>query len=45
MPRLYQAMKDVSSCDKLREAAKEAMIRRFPNGETQYRDLTCTIIY
>ena len=28
-------MKDVVSCDKLRGAAKQALIRRFPNGETQ----------
>ena len=27
-------MKDVSSCDKLRGAAKRALIRRFPNGAT-----------
>ena len=28
-------MKDVGACDKLREAGKQAMIRRCPNGETQ----------
>ena len=27
-------MKDVASCDKLRGAAKQALIRRFPNRET-----------
>ena len=35
MPRREQAMKDVASCDKLRGAAKQASIRRFPNGATQ----------
>ena len=34
MPRRKQAMKDVASCDKLRGAAKQALIRRFPNGAT-----------
>jgi hypothetical protein len=34
MPRQREAMKDVVSCDKLRGAAKQALIRRFPNGET-----------
>ena len=27
-------MKDVVVCDKLRGADKQALIRRFPNGET-----------
>ena len=27
-------MKDVVTCDKLRGASKQALIRRFPNGET-----------
>ena len=35
MPRQREAMKDVVSCEKLRGAAKQALIRRFPNGETQ----------
>ena len=35
MPRQREAMKDVVSCDKLRGAAKQALIRRFPNGETR----------
>ena len=30
-----KAMKDVEGCDKLRVAAKQALTRRFPNGETQ----------
>ena len=30
-----EAMKDVVACDKLREAGKQALIRRFPNEETQ----------
>jgi hypothetical protein len=36
MPWLKDSMKDVASCDKLRGAAKQALNRRFPNGETQY---------
>jgi len=35
MPRLKDPMKDVASCDKLRRAAKQALTRRSPNGETQ----------
>ena len=34
MPRVYEAMKDVVSCDKLRGAAHKRYIRRFPNGTT-----------
>ena len=34
MPWRQQAMKDVASCDKLREDAKLSAIRRFPNRET-----------
>ena len=34
MPRVYEAKKDVVSCDKLRRAAHERSIRRFPNGTT-----------
>ena len=34
-----EATKDVVACDKLREAGKRALIRRFPNGETQLDDL------
>ena len=29
-----EAKKDVVACDKLREAGKRALIRRFPNEET-----------
>ena len=36
MPWLYEAMKDVVSCDKLREVAHKRYIRRFPNGTTWY---------
>ena len=36
MPWRLQAMKDVVACDKLRLASKQALIRRFPNGETYY---------
>jgi hypothetical protein len=35
MPRHQKAMKDVAGCDKLRGAAKQALIRRFPNAETR----------
>ena len=34
MPWRQEAMKDVDSCDKPRGAAKQALIRGFPNGET-----------
>ena len=34
MPWQLEAMKDVVDCDKLRGAVKQALIRRFPNGET-----------
>ena len=34
MPWHLLAKKDVEGCEKLREAAKQAMIRRCPNGET-----------
>jgi len=35
MPWHREAMKDVVACDKLREAGKQALIRRFLNEETQ----------
>jgi hypothetical protein len=35
MPWLSEAMKDVTSCDKLRVGANNLLIRRFPNGETR----------
>ena len=35
MPWRQEAMKDVDSCEKLREAANQALIRRCPNGETR----------
>ena len=35
MPWLSEAMKDVTSCDKLRGGANSFLIRRFPNGATQ----------
>jgi hypothetical protein len=34
MPRRQEATKDAGSCDKLRGAANQALIRRSPNGET-----------
>lgn len=36
MPWHQTPMKDALSCEKLREAAKEALIRRFPNGVTRF---------
>jgi hypothetical protein len=38
MPRVWEAKKDVVSCDKLRGAAHERYIRRFPNGTTCYTE-------
>jgi hypothetical protein len=38
MPGRQEAKKDVVSCDKLRGAAHERYIRRFPNGTTQYTE-------
>ena len=35
MPKRAEAMKDVVGCDKLRGAAKQALIRRSPNGATR----------
>ena len=36
MPWRREAMKDVASCDKPREAASRHLIRGCPNGETHY---------
>jgi hypothetical protein len=38
MPRVYEATKDVVSCDKLRKAAHKRYILRFPNGTTCYAE-------
>ena len=38
MPRVWEAMKDVVSCDKLRGDAHDRYIRRFPNGTTQHTE-------
>jgi hypothetical protein len=35
MPRRKIPMKDVVGCEKLRGAAKQALNRRYPNGETR----------
>ena len=35
MPRVWEAKKDVVSCDKLRGDAHDRYIRRFPNGTTR----------
>ncbi len=34
---VVETMKDAISCDKLRRGANTVIIRRSPNGETQYR--------
>ena len=38
MPRVYEAMKDVVSCDKLMGAAHEHYIPGFPNGTTRHAE-------
>jgi hypothetical protein len=38
MPRLSEAKKDVTSCDKLRGGANIHYIRRFPNGATHHAE-------
>ena len=35
MPWYQEAMKGVGSCEKLRGAATQALIRRYPNGATR----------
>jgi hypothetical protein len=42
MPWRQEAMKDVVSCEKFRGAAKQALIRKCPNGET--RPGSCPVI-
>ena len=39
MPRVWEATKDVVSCDKLRGAAHKRYIRGFPNGTTCYYEV------
>ena len=39
MPRLLEAMKDVTSCDKPRGEANTHHIRGFPNGATHRKRL------
>ena len=36
MPRLSEAKKDVVGCEKLRGTAERVLIRKYPNGATQY---------
>ena len=36
MPWHLTPMKDVGGCEKLRGAADQALIRRYPNGETRH---------
>ena len=38
MPWLSEAMKDVTSCEKLRGGANIHYIRRCPNGATHYAE-------
>ena len=41
MPWLSEAMKDVTSCEKLRGGANIHNIRRYPNGATRHdEDMT-----
>ena len=45
MPWLSEAMKDVTSCEKLRGGANIQYIRRYPNGATlQVEDLKLRVI-
>lgn len=37
MPWYQKAMKEAEGCHKLRGAVNQALIRRFPNGETHLR--------
>ena len=39
MPWLSEAMKDVTSCDKLRLGANSYLTRRFPNGATHTNEV------
>ena len=43
MPRHKIPMKDVEDCDKFRGAVKQALIRKFPNGETHYESCRSTV--
>ena len=36
MPWRLKPMKDVGDCEKLRGAVDQALIRRYPNGETRH---------
>ena len=44
MPWLSEAMKDVTSCDKLRGGANIRYIRRFPNGATHYDEDVVSVV-
>jgi hypothetical protein len=39
MPWHREATKDVAACEKLREAGKQATIRRYLNAETRFREI------
>src|SRR5689334_9160231 len=42
MPWHQEPMKDVGACDKPREVGNQALIRGFPNGETQLESCPVT---
>ena len=39
MPWHKKPKKDVAACEKPREGGKQPLIRRFPNGATQYHEV------
>lgn len=43
MPWYQEAMKEAEGCHKLRGAANQALIRRFPNGETHYEKIIVSL--
>ena len=43
MPWYQEAMKEAEGCHKLRGAVNQALIRRFPNGETHLDKLKISI--
>ena len=44
MPWHQEATKEVVGCCKLRGAAKQALIRRFPNGETHWDEVPVSLL-
>ena len=43
MPWYQETMKEVEDCCKLRGAVNQAIIRRYPNGETRHNELVSLI--